>query len=224
MNYLRIYNELVARAQNKTNTCVERHHIVPKCMGGTDKKSNIVKLSPEEHFFAHILLVKIYPETPGLILAVNRMCTGHTGKRNRVMYGWLKRRFVDHQRTMVGNKNSQFGSSWVNNGTVSKKIKAGEIIPIGWITGRVKKQKVKKVKKVKIDKRQLIKDATDKKYLAALLQSESISSALRLLGLKTSGAGYARMKTVILKNNLQHRFAHEYITWVCNSTGKSPVS
>ena len=74
MNYLRIYNELVARAQNKTNTCVERHHIVPKCMGGTDKKSNIVKLSPEEHFFAHILLVKIYPETPGLILAVNRMC------------------------------------------------------------------------------------------------------------------------------------------------------
>ena len=218
MNYLRIYNKLITRAQNITDTCVERHHIVPRCMGGDNKKSNIVKLSPEEHFFAHILLVKIYPETPGLILAVNRMCTGHTGKRNRVMYGWLKRRFVDHQRTMIGDKNSQFGSCWINNGTISKKLKTGEIIPRGWVTGRVKKHKVK------IDKQQLIKDATDKRYLAALTESDSISSALRLLGLKTAGAGYARMKEVILKNNLQNKFAHEHITWVCNSIGQSPAS
>ena len=218
MNYLRIYNELITKAQDKTDTCIERHHIVPRCMGGTDKKSNIVKLSPEEHFFAHILLVKIYPETPGLILAVNRMCTGHVGKRNRVMYGWLKRRFVEHQKTMIGDKNSQFGSAWINNGIVSKKLKASESIPNGWSSGRVKKQKIK------IDKQQLIKDATDRRYLAALTESDSISSALRLLGLKTAGAGYARMKEVILKNNLQNKFAHEQITWVCNSIGQSPAS
>ena len=219
MNYLRIYNKLITRAQNTTDTCVERHHIVPRCMGGNNKKSNIVKLSPEEHFFAHILLVKIYPETHGLILAVNRMCTGHTGKRNRVMYGWLRRRFIEHQSlSMTGDKNHQFGSRWINNGTVSKKLKLNESIPNDWVAGRVKKHRIK------VDKRQLIKDATDKKYLAALLQSDSISSALRLLGLRTAGAGYARMKEVILKNNLQNKFAHEHITWVCNSIGQSPAS
>lgn len=38
----------------------ERHHIVPKCLGGSNSPENIVNLTSREHFIAHILLVKIY--------------------------------------------------------------------------------------------------------------------------------------------------------------------
>lgn len=39
----------------------EFHHIVPRCVGGTDMKSNIVALTPREHFLCHWLLTKMYP-------------------------------------------------------------------------------------------------------------------------------------------------------------------
>ena len=94
----------------------------------------------------------------------------------------------------------------------SKKISKDllqEFLDRGWSNGRV----INFNKPIKIDKRKIIKDETDARYLAALLNAPSISDALRSLGLQTRGAGYARMKTVIQKNNLQYRFAHEYITW-----------
>jgi hypothetical protein len=50
--------------------CVERHHIIPKCCGGTNCRSNLVFLTPTEHYIAHRLLVNIYPDTIGLLAAV----------------------------------------------------------------------------------------------------------------------------------------------------------
>lgn len=34
----------------------ERHHIVPKCIGGTNDKDNLIDLYAREHFIAHKLL------------------------------------------------------------------------------------------------------------------------------------------------------------------------
>ena len=31
----------------------ERHHIVPKCMGGTNDKENLIDLFAKEHYVAH---------------------------------------------------------------------------------------------------------------------------------------------------------------------------
>ena len=84
-----------------------------------------------------------------------------------------------------------------------------EFLDNGWTSGRVMNFN----KPVKLDKRQILKDETNARYLQALLSSSSISEALRSLGLQTRGAGYARMKNVILENNLQHKFAHDYINW-----------
>ena len=39
----------------------EKHHIIPKCMGGTDDKQNLVYLYAKEHLVAHKLLADIYP-------------------------------------------------------------------------------------------------------------------------------------------------------------------
>ena len=38
----------------------EIHHIIPKCLNGTNKKSNLVKLTYREHYIAHRMLVKMY--------------------------------------------------------------------------------------------------------------------------------------------------------------------
>lgn len=65
MNYQKIYNDLISKRQSDP-ACEygysEHHHIIPKCMGGTDDKSNIVSLTPREHFIAHWLLCLIYPK------------------------------------------------------------------------------------------------------------------------------------------------------------------
>ena len=57
MNYSAIYDSLINRARLRALTSYkEGHHIVPKCMGGTDDKDNLVDLTPEEHYLAHQLL------------------------------------------------------------------------------------------------------------------------------------------------------------------------
>jgi len=37
----------------------ERHHIIPKSIGGTDEKSNLVYITAREHFICHWLLIKM---------------------------------------------------------------------------------------------------------------------------------------------------------------------
>lgn len=47
----------------------ERHHIVARCMGGTDEEENLIDLYAKEHFEAHRLLALENPENDGLIYA-----------------------------------------------------------------------------------------------------------------------------------------------------------
>ena len=139
MNYSKIYDQIISRAKTRIpEGYVERHHIIPKCMGGSDDNENLVALYPEEHFVAHVLLVKVYPEHKGLISAVQHMTVGHAGRRTkRKLYGWLKRRFAVYMReSQTAEGNSQFGTVWITNGEISKKIKKNDAIPDGWRKGR----------------------------------------------------------------------------------------
>lgn len=56
---------------------VERHHIIPKSLGGTDDEDNIAILSGREHFVAHLLLAKIYGG--GMWYALLMMCSSKRG-------------------------------------------------------------------------------------------------------------------------------------------------
>jgi len=58
--YTKWYNSLINKAKDRTITgYTEKHHIIPSSLGGTDKKDNIVKLTPREHFICHLLLTKM---------------------------------------------------------------------------------------------------------------------------------------------------------------------
>jgi len=63
MNYLFHYNNLIKNRKENPLSNIEygeHHHIIPRCMGGSDDKSNIVKLTAREHFIAHHLLFKAH--------------------------------------------------------------------------------------------------------------------------------------------------------------------
>ena len=47
----------------------ERHHIIPKCLGGLDEKDNLIDLFAKEHFIAHKMLAEENPENDGLVFA-----------------------------------------------------------------------------------------------------------------------------------------------------------
>lgn len=102
MNYSACYDRLIDRARNRKLDCyVERHHVVPKCLGGSDLPENIVELTPEEHFVAHQLLVKMHPGNHKLIWAASAMTNAtNVMVRNNRMYGWLRRKFAK----MIGEK------------------------------------------------------------------------------------------------------------------------
>lgn len=51
----------------------ERHHILPKCMGGTNDPDNLIDLTLEEHFIAHKLLAEENPDHRSICYAFNRM-------------------------------------------------------------------------------------------------------------------------------------------------------
>lgn len=47
----------------------ERHHIIPRCIGGSNNKDNLIDLYAKEHFIAHMLLAKENPTNEHLVYA-----------------------------------------------------------------------------------------------------------------------------------------------------------
>ena len=77
MDYSKIYNKIVSRAESRKLTCyTEKHHILPKCMGGSNEIENICILTAREHFLCHMLLCEIHPKEYKLKHALFLMAVG----------------------------------------------------------------------------------------------------------------------------------------------------
>lgn len=143
MNYNKHYSLLIQRGlARKLEGQKERHHIIPKCIGGTDDSNNLVELTPEEHFLAHQLLVKIYPTNQSLVYAAMMMCChSKFNVRSNKIYGWLKRSYQTICKQRVGDKNGSYGTRWVTDGVTPIKIKRTDQLPEGFCEGRTIKHK-----------------------------------------------------------------------------------
>ena len=112
--YTRWYNSIIENARTRTLICYkESHHILPRSLGGTDDKDNLVDLTAREHFICHWLLVKMYTGQAQhkMIYALNGM--KRNGKDNERyetaitsrVYEKLKVEFGRvHSETMKGRK------------------------------------------------------------------------------------------------------------------------
>lgn len=58
--YTGCYYRIITRAKDRTLLEYnEQHHIIPKSLGGSNNKENLVKLTAREHFICHWLLTKM---------------------------------------------------------------------------------------------------------------------------------------------------------------------
>ena len=140
MDYQKHYNKLCERAKTRNiDEYTEKHHILPRCLGGDDSPDNIVRLTPEEHYLAHQLLVKMYPDYNGLVWAALLM-TGHSSSNNRSgnkTYGWLRRRHSEVGKKRIGEKNGSYGTHWYHNPITLERIKCKpDEVPEGYVKGR----------------------------------------------------------------------------------------
>ena len=96
MNYTKIYNQLVDKAKlrgldkSQHEGYFEIHHILPKCLGGSDEAGNLVMFTAREHFVAHMLLWKTYPEDVSLMRAAFLMANRKISRINSKNYEVLK--------------------------------------------------------------------------------------------------------------------------------------
>lgn len=125
MNYQQVYNNLIERGRNRVlEGYKESHHIVPRCLGGTDDTENLVFLTPEEHYVAHQLLIKIYPNNKSLLNAAMFMTANGMGRRSNKVYGWLKRRYSEYmQGSNNPNKNGKARRKYIEENGIPKVSK-----------------------------------------------------------------------------------------------------
>lgn len=111
MNYQKIYNNLISRAQAREplSGYKETHHIIPRCLGGSDDKENLAELTAREHFIAHLLLCKINEGHFGLASAMTFMATDKAGNRiNNKLYSL-------HRKLFAKANSIFFKEYWKNN-------------------------------------------------------------------------------------------------------------
>lgn len=76
--YYHYYYSIIDRAKSRVlpkDYYIEKHHIIPKSLGGNNSKENIVSLTAREHFICHMLLVKMTSSNSRykMAFALNRM-------------------------------------------------------------------------------------------------------------------------------------------------------
>jgi hypothetical protein len=109
MNYGKVYNQIIERAKSQIRDgYLERHHIVPKCLGGSNDISNLVLLTAREHYLCHWLIAK-QTNDKRLWLAFSMMSVS-SDKHQRIRSSRLfERAKIARSYAMSGNNNPMFG-------------------------------------------------------------------------------------------------------------------
>ena len=93
MNYQRIYDEFIADRRLKEEQLTgytEKHHILPRSLGGDNSKENLIRLTAQDHYFAHSLLAKIHGDA--MWRAFWMMSNSKRYKTSRLMYEQAKKK------------------------------------------------------------------------------------------------------------------------------------
>jgi hypothetical protein len=88
MKYKSVYNKIINSAKRQVrkktkSSYFEKHHILPRCMGGDDAQGNVILLTAKEHFICHHLLTKMHPKEKTLKVAFAGMCYKYSPNEKR---------------------------------------------------------------------------------------------------------------------------------------------
>lgn len=85
--YSKWYFNIVNQALNRVPTgYVERHHIIPKSLGGSNSRDNLVSLTAKEHFICHMLLTRMVSDASAKIKMNNAIWMMQSSSRNQIRY------------------------------------------------------------------------------------------------------------------------------------------
>lgn len=119
MNYARIYDKFIAdrKAKGQPESYSERHHILPRSLGGGDDAENLVDLTPSDHFFAHLLLAKIHGGVLLYPLALMARLSFRNGNFSTREASRMRRRYALARILLSREGSSKFNPAlfdWVN--------------------------------------------------------------------------------------------------------------
>lgn len=112
--YTKWYYSIIKNSRNRLLTGnIEKHHIIPKSIGGTNLIDNLAKLTPREHFVCHLLLTKMTTSTDKakMVNAALRLANDHKGRCvNSRIYEQIKNERIKFlKETMQGPGNHFYG-------------------------------------------------------------------------------------------------------------------
>lgn len=156
--YTACYTRIITRAQERSqlNGYSEMHHIIPKSLGGSNKKENLVKLTAKEHFICHLLLTKM-TNSNSMIFAAWKMANQNNKfqeryKVNAKTYATLREQFANAKRNCPPSDGARKKNSDSHKG-------------IRWSTGMTdKKHSIETIEKMRLAReKQVITNETKKK-------------------------------------------------------------
>lgn len=130
MNYKKIYKDFISSRrllEDGLTGYFEVHHILPKSLGGSNDAYNLIKLTPEDHLFAHKLLALIYG---GAMWHALHMCNQKNGsscksiRLSRAWYGKVRRERGKHMKISMSGKNHHFYGKKLSKEHVAKLVKS----------------------------------------------------------------------------------------------------
>ena len=139
-NYQQRYQKFIksrpTRTKIKFDGC-ETHHIIPKSVGGSNDLSNLVVLTPREHFIAHMMLVKCYKgkSKSKMVYALMKLSIAngnHHGYRlTAKRYETIKNRFARQVSINTRNqmKDSEWKKKWLKKVKEANSKRKGILLP-----------------------------------------------------------------------------------------------
>ena len=127
--YFKWYRNIIIKRINFPISCGEYHHIIPRSMGGSNEKENIIKLTPREHYICHLCLIKFTEDKDyyKMLCAINSMSM-HTLRKNfkydSKLYEILKEKRVEELKIWL-KENSAFKDKLIHKKTIEKRTKNG---------------------------------------------------------------------------------------------------
>ena len=96
-----------ARQKSQEGYC-EKHHIIPRSLGGDNSRDNIVELSAREHLICHLLLTKMTDGSAKQKMIRAMFLMSNRGRINSRLYETLRKRYSAIRSAEQSGENNHF--------------------------------------------------------------------------------------------------------------------
>lgn len=120
MNYKLIHDNLIQKYKKldlKYDKTTEKHHIIPRCIGGTNNSDNLIIVPTRVHYLLHLLLWKIKDYTKeqhnkltSALVCMSRLPINKEKRRKIKFNSILYEKYSNEQRRFQSEKCKKWGS------------------------------------------------------------------------------------------------------------------